>query len=118
MGLKNSNMNRIGLELKAKILAESMECGAVISLVAKKYNISKGTIYNWMKQHSLKVPIDKQFVELSIEETSPYMGAQIAAASTLRSAILTWNDLSLKIEGKIMSSQILEIIKILGNKPC
>ena len=53
MSLKNINMNGIAAELKSKILAESMVEGAVISSVAKKYNLSKGTIYHWMKQNWL-----------------------------------------------------------------
>jgi hypothetical protein len=36
--VKNCNKNGIALELKLKILAESMEEGAVIALIAKKYN--------------------------------------------------------------------------------
>lgn len=118
MRLKNGNMNGIAAELKSKILAESMVEGAVISSVAKKYNISKGTIYHWMKQNSPTTNENKKFIELSVEGSDPYIEPKISDFSTLKSASLAWHDLSIEIEGKIMSSHLLEIIKILGNKSC
>jgi transposase-like protein len=118
MSLKNSNMNGIAAELKSKILAESRLEGAVISLVAKKYNISKGTIYHWMKSGGEKPNTDQRFVELEIVDQGPNIDIQIETPAYLKSAVLAWNDLSIEIEGKILSSHLLEIIKIVSNKSC
>ena len=95
MSLKNINMNGIAAELKSKILAESMVEGAVMSSVAKKYNLSKGTIYHWMKQNSLTTNADKQFIELSVEGSDSYIEPKISDFSTLKSALLAWHDLSI-----------------------
>ena len=94
MRYKNQNMNGIPLELKSRILAESMLEGAVIASVAKKYKISKGTIYNWMKQNMPTTNADKQFVELSVMDEEAYTEPEIVSSSTLKSVSLIWNDLN------------------------
>lgn len=128
MRLKNGSRNGISLELKSKILAESIMAGAVISSVAKKYNISKGTIYHWMKQNASTTNAhqpnenqpneNQQFVELAILDPVAYIEPEIAPSSTLESATLAWKDLKISFDGKILSSHLLEIIKILDGKSC
>ena len=118
MRYKNQNMNGIPLELKTRILAESMIEGAVIASVAKKYKISKGTIYQWMKQNMPTTNADEKFVELSVMDEEAYTEPEIVSSSTLKSASLIWNDLSVEIEGTILSSHLLEIIKIFDGKSC
>jgi len=95
--------------LKKKIVEESFKDGAVVTQVADSYGVSVKTLSGWrrkFKEKNLKSEPKNRFVELSlaVENESPIF---------LKKVELVFGDLSVLIEGRVSSSKILSIIKIL-----
>jgi transposase-like protein len=100
---------------KSQILRELLEPGCSITKLAKSYNVSKKSLYRWRQNHELNNHHGSQiqkaadnnstgnFVELSVKESD----------SALKKASLIFDNLSISIEGKISSSKLSGIIKIL-----
>ncbi len=106
-----NNYKKILPEIKEQILREAQAPNCLVSKLAKSYNISETTIYTWKREAkkfiiSNKNETDKAkgFVELSVLDTR---------SSTLEKASLIFNDFSLVIEGKVKSSSLVEILRIL-----
>jgi len=103
--------NKIPLEVKSQILSELQAPGCIVSSLAKSYNISNTTIYSWQRQaRGIKVATGNEgekpnnFVELSVTEPKNFI---------MEKASLIFNGFSLVIEGKVNSSSLFEIVKIL-----
>ncbi len=111
-----NNYKKILPEIKEQILREAQAPNCLVSKLAKSYNISETTIYTWKREAkkfiiSNKNETDKAkgFVELSVLDTR---------SSTLEKASLIFNDFSLVIEGKVKSSSLVEILRILEEQSC
>ena len=101
-------------EVKSKILSELLTDGCVVSDIARSYGISRGTLYEWRKdQQKLMEGTDQttdsraKFVELSVKDSTSPTG------STLEKALLVFSDFSLSIEGKVKTSNLSAILKLL-----
>ena len=108
--------NKIPPEIKSQILSELQAPGCIVSRVAKSYNVSNTTVYTWQRQaREIRVAkvseVDRggNFVELSVKDTSNCI---------LEKASLIFNDFSLVIEGKVKSSSLVAIVKILEEQSC
>ena len=108
--------NKILPEIKSQILSELLMPGSIVSKLAKSYNISSTTIHNWQRQSQKnKVEIGNEvesidnFIELSIKDSKNF---------ALEKASLIFSDFSIVIEGKVRSSSLFEIIKILEGESC
>jgi transposase-like protein len=106
---------KISPKEKSQILMELLEGGSSVAKIAKSYNISRERLYRWRKKHvSDNHPGTQRqkaagnnsigsFVELSIKESD----------SALKKASLIFDDFSISIEGKINSTKLFGIIRIL-----
>jgi transposase-like protein len=112
----SKSCNKIPSEIKSQILSELQVHGCIVSKLAKSYNVSNTTIYTWQRQ-AQEIRVDKvseidrggNFVELSVKDSKN---------STLEKASLTFNDFSLVIEGRVKSSSLFAIVKILEEQSC
>jgi transposase-like protein len=112
----SKSCNKIPSEIKSQILSELQVPGCIVSKLAKSYNVSNTTIYTWQRQ-AQEIRVDKvseidrggNFVELSVKDSKN---------STLEKASLTFNDFSLVIEGRVKSSSLFAIVKILEEQSC
>lgn len=112
----SKSCNKIPPEIKSQILSELQVPGCIVPRLAKAYNISKTTIYTWQRQ-ARKINLGKisetdrggNFVELSIKDSRN---------SILEKASLVFNDFSIVVEGKVKSSSLLAILKILEGQLC
>ncbi len=132
--------SRISDEVKASVLSATAFPGCNITKIAKAYNISKTTIYSWIREKSSafissspQIPADQtctssarnnitgsssEFLELSILDSTPISTSALRPRSTLEKALLTFHDCSITIEGKVKSSSLIAIIQILENQSC
>jgi len=114
----SKSCNKISPEIKSRILSELQVPGCIVSRLAKSYNVSNTTIYTWQRQ-AQKIGIGNssgseinrgsKFVELSVIDSSN---------STLEKASLIFNDFSIVLEGKVKSSSLVAIMKILEEQSC
>ena len=108
--------NKISPEIKSQILSELQVPGCIVSKLAKSYNVSNTVIYNWQR-HAREISlsgiseVDRggKFIELSVKNSRN---------STLEKASLVFNDFSIVLEGKVKSSSLFEIMKILEEESC
>ena len=106
-------------ELRSQIIAESMKAGCVVANLAKQYGISKDTIYGWRAKHtnststssapqhktSSSSDANSRFIELAVNDAK-----QLA---NLQEVSLKFDNFSLVIQGRIKSSTLISIVKIL-----
>lgn len=98
------------LEVKEKVL-EASEVGRTISSISGEYGVPEQTISRWCRERKKLSSYLNQthevskFVELSLN------GA--ASSTALGRASLTFRGVSLTLEGKIKSTILIGIIKIL-----
>ena len=112
----SKNCNKISLEIKSQILAELQIPGCIVSRLAKSYNVSRTTIHTWQRRAG-EIRVDKvsevdrvgNFVELTVKDFRN---------SRLEKASLTFNDFSFVIEGRVESSRLFAIVKILEEQSC
>lgn len=97
---------KIPEELKERIIEESLSEDCVVSDLAKRYNLASETIYTWRSAYKKlnSVGNSTEFVELSVSET---------VCSTLQSASLKFDNVSVTMEGRIKSSVLVSIISLL-----
>ena len=111
----SKSRNKIPQEIKAQILTELQAPGCTIPKLVKEYNVSNTTIRTWQRETLVRAPSEddivgsSNFVELSVKDSRNF---------TLEKASLTFNDFSLVIEGKVRSSSLLAIVKILEEQSC
>lgn len=115
---------KISSERKALILEEASQPSCSISELAKAHSVTRGTIYTWIKENknpqprkvntkSLSSALAKHsFVEVALVDSKNHR------SSNLQKASLIFNGFSLMIEGKVASSKLIAIIKILEEQPC
>lgn len=103
------------LELKQKVLEESVVYGRTLSSIAEEYGVPEYTIRRWRRERKkLSAGLNhvheaSKFVEVSLEEAASQVVLEIAS--------LTFKGISLTLEGKIKSSSLIEIIKVM-EKAC
>jgi len=113
---------KIKPELKTRIIGESLQAGCVIAELAKRHGISENTIYGWRSKYNEAVvshhtsfvaggsktvdsASDAGFIELSVSEAREQ--------AHLQEASLKFDNFHLSMQGKVKSSVLLSIIKIL-----
>ncbi len=111
--MKKSNNSKISAEVRSQVMLELAkgECG--VRNISMRYGVSRAAIYNWLKEERAAVGVGSdvsvnestEFVELSVAESEAHSG--------LTKASLVFQDFSLSIEGKLSSSKLISIIKIL-----
>jgi transposase-like protein len=118
--MTNKYTKKIPTKVKRQIVSESLDPGCVVSKLASKYGVSKQSIYFWRKelfvrnpQASTSDPMTNSysFVELPIINVDP-MGND-TKQNVLEKASLIFRDFSLVLEGKVPTSNLLSILKIL-----
>lgn len=106
--------NIISSEIKSQILEDLAIPGYSIKELAKTYNLSKTSIYNLQRvaqeiSAAKKSERSNNFVELSVKNS---------INSTLEKASLTFCNFSFTIEGKVTSTSLIAIVKILEEQSC
>ncbi len=113
---------KISQRKKSLILSEAAKSDCVISSLAKSYNISKGTIYKWLKQRKQQASkvcaevavatAKNDFIELAVVDANKHYNSYLQKAS------FVFNDFSLSFEGKFKSEVVLKIINALDESTC
>jgi len=108
------NPNIISPEKKSQILADLAIPGFTVKELAQIYKVSTTSIYNLQRvaqgiRGVIGAERSNNFVELSVKDS---------VNSTLEKASLTFNNLSFSIEGKVTSSSLIAIVKILEAQSC
>lgn len=109
---------KVAVEIKTRVIEESLKPRCVITKLAEKYGISPETVYGWRSSYNRMalastVSFDKKngsdsvgkFIELSVSKPKQLL--------TLQEASLKFDNLSLVMQGQIKSSTLLSIVKIL-----
>ena len=110
---------KFDLELKSRIIAESLKAGCVITELGKQYGISADTIYGWRNKYNNKLTSscvtseagieasskDGRFIELTVSESREL--------PNLQEASLKFDNFSLLLQGKIKSPTLIAIVKLL-----
>ncbi len=121
---------RIPENLKSKILTAALMPGCRVADLAKTYGIAAWTIYTWRKEMAAKsndTDTATKFVELEVaidENTnlsttpapSDIQSSISNSPSTLQKASLTFKHFSCVLEGRISTSTILKVIKIMDEE--
>ena len=120
---KIKNRNAISAKTKSLILTEAALPGCIISKLAKSYNISKATIYTWLKKGKIGArgkdninddsSKNKNFVEVIVEDIALVSNIK---HNLLQKASLEFEDLNIAIEGKIATSKLISIFQLLEEK--
>lgn len=102
---------RVDPQIKAqilKIMAEDPGCR--ITNLSKLYNVSKTSLHYWRSQMKVTVGLapgvmpGNRFVEVSVKDSK---------VGDLKKASLIFQDMTLDIEGRVSSSDLMSILKIL-----
>ena len=139
------SFKKISAEMRAKILSDLQVAGSSPYKIAKRYNISRGTIYAWQKQardlaaktssvahgietknscsaaNFIEVPIIDQVSSNSESENFASISTAVnnyKSQSKLSKASLIFNDCSIVLEGSVPSSSLIAIIQILEKGLC
>ena len=88
--------------------------GYSVKELAETHNVSRTSIYNLQRVaqniKEMRYPIqNNNFIELAVKDS---------LSSTLENASLTFKDFSFTIEGKVTSSGLIAIIKVLEEQSC
>ena len=111
--MKKSNNSKISAEVKSQVMIELARGEFGVRNISMRYGVSRAAIYSWLKAERAEAGVGADasvngrggFVELSVEESQ--------AHSSLTKASLVFQDFSLSLEGKLSSSKLISIIKIL-----
>lgn len=108
------NPNIISPEKKSQILADLAIPGYSVRELAKTYKVSITSIYNLQRvaqgiREISGTERNNNFVELSVKDSMN---------STLEKASLTFHNFSFFIEGKVTSTILIAIVKILEEQSC
>ena len=113
---------------KAEILAAVAVPGCVIADLAKSYSIGRGSIYTWINQQKKSLSIKQQkqasantsmpkFLEVAVTEQvemkKPNEPIKLRETFNLSNCSLVFDDFSLAIEGKIATTKLISILRIL-----
>jgi len=147
--------------LKTRIIQAKLLHHQSVSNLARSYNISKNTIYKWLRQHreeakaktitnndsmmampqfvevAVKEPIDLSLfpslpsspsseteaeaeveaeVEVEIEAEDSTVARVGVGAPVLRKASLSFDNFSIALEGKLSSTKLIAILRVLGRQ--
>ena len=109
----------ISTKRKSLIMAEAALPGCIISKLARTHNISKGTIYSWLRESKISKDITPgnqgDFVEVVVSDTRPTI-SNIKNNNHLQKASLEFAALSIVVEGKISASKLIGIIQLLEER--
>lgn len=105
----SKNNNGISAEIKAEILGKIKIKGCVVSKLAKSYNVSTTSIYNWQREAGATCAAEANFVELSVKEPQ---------SRSLQKASLVFAKFSLVIEGELNTGALIAIVQILDEQTC
>lgn len=98
-------MRKIDASIKAEVMKMLEEPGFSVAEISKTYEISRSTLHKWKQSKSIKSINDtERFVELSV----------LSPKRKLSKASLVFDDIAVSLEGKMSSSDLVSIIKILG----
>jgi transposase-like protein len=131
------SFKKISAEMRAKILLDLEVSGSSPYKIAKRYNVSRGTIYLWQKQardlaaktssvaHGIETKNScsaANFIEVPIlDQASGNFEPENFAytpQSKLSKASLVFNDCSIVLEGAVPTSSLIAIIQILEKGLC
>ena len=117
---------------KAEILAAVSVPGSTITNLSKTYGVGRGTIYAWVSQQKKSLAIKQKrqgpttiaeiitmpkFLEVAVTEQveTKKLNEPIKLRETLNlsNCSLIFDDFSLAIEGKIASTKLISILRIL-----
>lgn len=108
---------RFSFAQKVQILKEATLSGCSVSDVAKAHNISRCTIYAWLRANrasksselAIANKINNNFVEIAL------IDSQIATSKSfsLQKASFAFDDLAFSFEGNLNSKNLQKIINIL-----
>ena len=119
--------------IKAKILLELFAPGCVVSQLAKSYDVSESVLYKWRRAGGLfganhlsqALLNESKFIELSVHQDSSPSSEKTTDAANLQSNLqatklqkvsLTYENLSLSVEGYISSTNLFAILQILEGR--
>lgn len=110
---------KISFAEKAQILKEVALPGCSISDIAKTYNISRCTIYAWLREKSVSQSneaeitnkINNNFVEVALIDSKIATNKSLS----LQKASFAFDDLAFSFEGNLNSKNLQKIINILEN---
>lgn len=117
--MKNKRPSTFSSERKAEVLAAAAVPGCVISDLAKSYGVGRGSIYAWIRQQKKTAAntFVPRFLEVAvreqIESKEPGCPIELTESPALSKASLKFDNFSLVIEGKIASTKLISILKIL-----
>ena len=103
---------RLSPEKRQQILAEALKPGSSISMIARHNNMSPKTLGTWKRKYLSKNTqnTEGKFVELEVKE--------VDSSVLLNKASLDFKDFAFSITGKVRSSSLIKIIKILEGSKC
>jgi transposase-like protein len=108
---------KISRKVKSQILLELAKPGYVISNISREYGVSNWTIYNWLKKQKASVaPAGGSSSGTSVNDSGEFVELAVAEGGgdySLTKASLVFQDFSLSLEGKLSSSKLISILKIL-----
>ena len=98
---------------KAQILREVALPGCSISDVAKTYNISRCTIYAWLRENrnsqARDTEIASNFVEVALIDSK----VMATKNCLLQKASFTFDDFAFSIEGDLNKQKLQKVIRVL-----
>mgnify|MGYP003621028293 CR=1 FL=1 len=108
-----SNNNKISAEVKSQVMIELAKGESGVGNISMRHGVSRAAIYSWLKAERAEAGAGADgsvndsggFVELSVAEAEIH--------TSLTKASLVFGDFSLSLEGKLSSSKLISIIKIL-----
>jgi len=107
---------RVSRELKESITLASLESGCDLVALAKKYKLALSTLSRWRRHYRAQQTGDASsqtethFVEIKVE--------QPRRAGTLKKVELSFDNHRCCIEGKLNSTQLLRLVKLLEEAAC
>lgn len=118
-----SQSKRIAPKLKSQIMAEILVPNALIPEIARKYDLSSTTLYNWRSDYNKKLNLksdsvsvmQNNFIELGLLEESGGGLSSSKARGSISEISLILNDISLSIKGNV---SVLAVTKILNCLEC
>ena len=113
--MKQSN-NKIAAEVKAQVMLELSKPESGVGNISRQYGVSRSTIYKWLKCERAAVSFCGVSSAASVDDRAGFMELAVIEDgdhSSLTKASLVFEDFSLSLEGKLSSSKLISIIKIL-----
>jgi len=118
--MTNQYAKKVPTKVKRQIVSESLEPECVVSKLASKYGVSKQSIYVWRREFCVHNPQRDSSDPTSTSTSSSFVELPIIGSKSLNSkqhvlekASLIFRDFSLVLEGKVQTSSLLSILKIL-----